>query len=47
MQVEESDEEVGILTFAPCPMIVDRESARDEPIYAEFDLEGPQWYGTT
>jgi hypothetical protein len=46
VQVEETDKEVRILTFAPCQTNVDRESACQEPIQADFVPDGPEWYGT-
>lgn len=47
VQITETDEEVEILTFAPCQTSVDQESACDEPIHADFEPDGSEWYGTT
>lgn len=47
VQVEETETEVDILTFTPCGTATDRKPVCDEQLYADFEPEGTEWYGTT
>ena len=46
VQVEETDQEVRILTFASCQTSVDPGSACQEPTHVDFVPDGPEWYGS-